>query len=428
MTATALIVRTASTLPDAVVSNREIGERLVAGVQLDDEAAEAIVAKVRERSELIEKKTGLHARRFFDPGDSPVTVGLELLERLMAADAWSGLDALIVSSSSTHGFPGISQQIVARAPNPARGPGGPHSSSISAAMPAPASCTDSRSARVRSRRWAFAASPASRSNSRRAASPTIRSTSAPARSSGTRPPVCCSPSARPQVRRDPLDTRELDDRRRNDRDDQGGGACRPRISGLTCRSRCAGHGGPAGRRGRDQDPGPGNPALPGRGRPHRLADTAPGEPHADPDPRLPTRRASTDRGCAHRSPTRATPRARAFRCCSTSWCGAPACDPANSRCWSVSGPAIRSAPPCSSSADRQATGLARHSTDRRNTRTRMAALGAREPARGSWRTRCIRLRGFGRPVVWRIGRSANSHHDRNASGALRDRGESCGIP
>jgi 3-oxoacyl-[acyl-carrier-protein] synthase III len=109
------ILRTASTLPDAVVSNIEIGERLIAGVQPDDEAAEEIVGKVRERSELIEKKTGLRTRRFFDPTTSPVTVGLELLERLMAENAWSGLDALIVSSSSTHGFPGLSQQIVAAA-------------------------------------------------------------------------------------------------------------------------------------------------------------------------------------------------------------------------------------------------------------------------------------------------------------------------
>jgi 3-oxoacyl-[acyl-carrier-protein] synthase-3 len=115
VTAPVSIIRTASTLPDAVVSNHEIGERLVAGVQVDDEAAEAIVAKVRERSELIERKTGLCARRFFDPNESQVTVGLELLERLMADDAWSGLDALIVSSSSTHGFPGLSQQIVAAA-------------------------------------------------------------------------------------------------------------------------------------------------------------------------------------------------------------------------------------------------------------------------------------------------------------------------
>jgi len=115
VTASVSIVRTASTLPDAVVTNEEIGERLVADVQVDDEAAEAIVAKVRERSALIEKKTGLRARRFFEPGESPVTIGLELLERLMAGDAWSGLDALIVSSSSTQGFPGLSQQIVAAA-------------------------------------------------------------------------------------------------------------------------------------------------------------------------------------------------------------------------------------------------------------------------------------------------------------------------
>ena len=113
MAESASIFRTASTLPDAVVSNIEIGERLVAGVQPDDEAAEEIVAKVRERSELIEKKTGLRSRRFFDSKASPVAIGLELLERLMAEDAWSGLDALIVSSSSTHGFPGLSQQIVA---------------------------------------------------------------------------------------------------------------------------------------------------------------------------------------------------------------------------------------------------------------------------------------------------------------------------
>ena len=115
MAATVSIVRTARTLPDPVVSNREIGERLVAGVEIDDEATADIVAKVRERSELIEKKTGLRARRFFDPAVSPVAVGLDLLERLMADDPWSGLDAVIVSSSSTHGFPGLSQQIVAAA-------------------------------------------------------------------------------------------------------------------------------------------------------------------------------------------------------------------------------------------------------------------------------------------------------------------------
>jgi 3-oxoacyl-[acyl-carrier-protein] synthase-3 len=115
VTSTVCILRTASTLPPDVISNREIGERLVAGVQIDDEAAEDIVAKVRERSELIEKKTGLRARRFFDPLQSPVAVGLELLERLLGPEPWSTLDAVIVSSSSTQGFPGLSQQIVAAA-------------------------------------------------------------------------------------------------------------------------------------------------------------------------------------------------------------------------------------------------------------------------------------------------------------------------
>jgi 3-oxoacyl-[acyl-carrier-protein] synthase-3 len=115
MTETVSIIRTASTLPDTAVTNFEIGELLVAGVQPDDEAAEEIIAKIRERSTLIEKKTGLRARRFFDSSVSPVATGLALLERLMDTDAWSDLDALIVSSSSTHGFPGLSQQIVAAA-------------------------------------------------------------------------------------------------------------------------------------------------------------------------------------------------------------------------------------------------------------------------------------------------------------------------
>jgi 3-oxoacyl-[acyl-carrier-protein] synthase III len=115
LTAPVFVIRTASTLPATIVSNSEIGERLVAGFRVDDEAAEDIVAKVRERSELIEKKTGLRARRFFAPDASPVAVGLELLERLLGPDSWADLDALIVSSSSTQGFPGLSQQIVAAA-------------------------------------------------------------------------------------------------------------------------------------------------------------------------------------------------------------------------------------------------------------------------------------------------------------------------
>jgi 3-oxoacyl-[acyl-carrier-protein] synthase III len=115
LSALASIIRTASTLPADEVTNREIGERLVAGVQVDDEASEEIIAKVRERSALVEKKTGLRSRRFFGAAESPVAVGLELLERLMAEDSWADLDAIVVSSSSTHGFPGLSQQIVAAA-------------------------------------------------------------------------------------------------------------------------------------------------------------------------------------------------------------------------------------------------------------------------------------------------------------------------
>ena len=109
------IVCTASTLPEKIVSNREMGELLTANVHIDDEAAADIVAKTRERSLLIETKTGLRARRFFDPEQSPVGVGAELLERLIPRDAWTTLDAVIVSSSSTQGFPGLSQQIVANA-------------------------------------------------------------------------------------------------------------------------------------------------------------------------------------------------------------------------------------------------------------------------------------------------------------------------
>ena len=109
------ILSTASTLPEAVVSNRDIGQRLLDGIEIDDESSAEIVARIGERAELIEKKTGLRARHFFAPDESPVAVGTEVLERLMAGQSWSELDAIIVSSSSTHGFPGLSQQIVAAA-------------------------------------------------------------------------------------------------------------------------------------------------------------------------------------------------------------------------------------------------------------------------------------------------------------------------
>ena len=115
MSATVAIVATGSTLPQEVISNREIGRRLLDGVEIDDESSAQIVAQITERAELIEAKTGLQSRRFFAPEQSPVTVGLGLLEELMRGRPWDELDAIIVSSSSTHGFPGLSQQIVAGA-------------------------------------------------------------------------------------------------------------------------------------------------------------------------------------------------------------------------------------------------------------------------------------------------------------------------
>jgi 3-oxoacyl-[acyl-carrier-protein] synthase-3 len=117
------IICTASTLPERIVSNWEIGELLTANVRIDDEAAADIVTKTRERSGQIEKKTGLRARRFFASEQSPVDVGVELLDRLIPDDGWATLDALIVSSSSTQGFPGLSQQILvaARERHPALG-------------------------------------------------------------------------------------------------------------------------------------------------------------------------------------------------------------------------------------------------------------------------------------------------------------------
>jgi 3-oxoacyl-[acyl-carrier-protein] synthase-3 len=108
------ITATASILPANVISNEEIGERLIGDANLG-ETGEGLIHETRARSELIEKKTGLRERRFFDDDANPAEIGLDLLERLMADAGWSEIDAVIVSSSSTHGFPGLSQQIVAAA-------------------------------------------------------------------------------------------------------------------------------------------------------------------------------------------------------------------------------------------------------------------------------------------------------------------------
>ena len=107
------VIATASILPETIVSNRDIGRRLIDGAHarnIHDAEAEDTV---RTRAELIEQKTGLRARRFFAPDDTPVEIGMNLLEKLMGEREWAALDAIIVSSSSVQGFPGISQQIVA---------------------------------------------------------------------------------------------------------------------------------------------------------------------------------------------------------------------------------------------------------------------------------------------------------------------------
>jgi len=123
MTGDVRIAATASILPPAVVSNRDVGERLIAGIAPGDPQAEEKIAKTRARVFDIEKKTGLRERRFFDPREMPLDVGVALLEKLMHGRDYGALDAIIVSSSSAHGFPGTSQQIVGaiRSRHPALG-------------------------------------------------------------------------------------------------------------------------------------------------------------------------------------------------------------------------------------------------------------------------------------------------------------------
>jgi 3-oxoacyl-[acyl-carrier-protein] synthase III len=109
------IVATASILPETVVTNRDIGQRLIDGAHARNVRDANAEETARVRSELIEQKTGLRARRFFDADDMPVDIGTRLLEKLMDDSAWATLDAVLVSSSSTQGFPGVSQQIVVAA-------------------------------------------------------------------------------------------------------------------------------------------------------------------------------------------------------------------------------------------------------------------------------------------------------------------------
>jgi 3-oxoacyl-(acyl-carrier-protein) synthase III len=111
----ALVRATTHVLPPRRVSNEEIGELLIAGS--GDRIGDADRAHVRTRSRDIRRKTGLVERRFFGADEDPASVALRALEDLVerAGASWAALDAVIVSSSSIHGFPGVSQQVVARA-------------------------------------------------------------------------------------------------------------------------------------------------------------------------------------------------------------------------------------------------------------------------------------------------------------------------
>jgi len=106
---------TAHVLPLHRVSNEELAERLIRGSphRVDDLERDRIRARGRD----IRRKTGLVERRFFGPDEDPVEVCYTVLSGLLerAQVPWSALDGIVVSSSSIHGFPGISQQTVARA-------------------------------------------------------------------------------------------------------------------------------------------------------------------------------------------------------------------------------------------------------------------------------------------------------------------------
>jgi 3-oxoacyl-[acyl-carrier-protein] synthase-3 len=107
------ISATASILPPTALSNFELVQRLIDGARGRNSVDPLAEERALDRAALIEKKTGLRSRRFFLPTENPVDIGASVLEQLMSDQDWAALDAVIVSSSSTHGFPGLSQQIIA---------------------------------------------------------------------------------------------------------------------------------------------------------------------------------------------------------------------------------------------------------------------------------------------------------------------------
>ena len=112
---TVSVLSTASILPQTVVTNRDIGQRLIEGARARNVRDDEAEATARSRAEVIEQKTGLRSRRFFSADENPVDTGVALLEQLMGARDWAQLDAVIVSSSSTQGFPRLYESLGFRA-------------------------------------------------------------------------------------------------------------------------------------------------------------------------------------------------------------------------------------------------------------------------------------------------------------------------
>jgi len=112
---TVVIAATASLLPQERIGNEAIVTRLIDRSRASGNQDPAAEEHARSRAGAIDQKTGLQSRRFFSAETNPADIGLSILDHLMKDADWSELDAIIVSSSSTQGFPGLSQQILAAA-------------------------------------------------------------------------------------------------------------------------------------------------------------------------------------------------------------------------------------------------------------------------------------------------------------------------
>ena len=101
-----------SLLPTHVLTNAEMTERL--SVRSPTGVPPEVHTHFRQRATLTERKTGIRERHFFDAHDDVTQVGVRLAAQLSAQGLdWSSVDGLLVASSSIHGFPGLSQRLVA---------------------------------------------------------------------------------------------------------------------------------------------------------------------------------------------------------------------------------------------------------------------------------------------------------------------------